>query len=199
MCARRAVSNLSSLSSSLSPFGSIYKNLCFAHCSPQLTVKLQTAKMFIKALLVAFAVGLVLATDEKLADTKAEILLVDDIEKYKEEHPGVVLVELDKPTQQPRVGIRYTLGNRIGGDGLVAQKSDYTSYAGPRDVQLVLTYPTSGSGAVVTYVQVDVNQSTNLGRGYVAAGGIGQRFIQVVIEARGTTYFQYNALIYGRY
>lgn len=60
-----------------------------------------------------------------------------------------------------------------------------------------LSYPASGVGAVITYVQVIVNQSSNSGKGYVIAGGIGQRFIHLVIEAHSTSYFSYNSQIYG--
>lgn len=140
--------------------------------------------------------NLIAAAD--IQKTKTQVILVDDIEEYRKEHPEAELIPLAKPAPQPRAGIRYTLGWRQTGDRLVAQKSDFTSYSGPRDVQLVLTYPSSGTGSVVTYVQIEVNQSTNEGRGYVSAGGIGQRFIQIVIEAKSTTYFEYNAQIYGR-
>lgn len=40
-------------------------------------------------------------------------------------------------------------------------------------------------------------QSTNLGQGYVTSGGIGQRQITIVIEAKSTMYFKYNAQIFG--
>jgi len=62
---------------------------------------------------------------------------------------------------------------------------------------LTLQYPTSGTGAVLTFIRVTVDQSTNIGQGYVVAGGIGQRAIIIVIEAYSTTYFNYVAEIYG--
>lgn len=40
-------------------------------------------------------------------------------------------------------------------------------------------------------------QSTNIGQARVIGGGIGQRQISVVIEARSTLYFAYRAAIFG--
>jgi hypothetical protein len=79
----------------------------------------------------------------------------------------------------------------------VAQKSENQSWPTLQDVQLVLTYPQSGSGAVVTYVIVTVNQNSAAGRGYITGGGVGQRYIQIVIEGQSTSYFNYSAQIYG--
>lgn len=153
-------------------------------------------KFIVVLICVIFAASTAYAS---ISTCKTEIVLVDDIEDYKKDNPEVELEALEVPLPQPRVGIRYTLGFRQADDKLVAQKSDFTSYAGPRDVQLVLTYPSNGGqGSIVTFVQVEVNQSTNKGRGYVSSGGIGKRSIQIVIEAKKTTYFEYNASIYGR-
>lgn len=129
---------------------------------------------------------------------QASVVLVDDINEFKAAHPDVQLIELVRAENQARASIRYTLGARVAGDTLVAKKSDFASYATPQNVKLTLTYPTSGTGAVVTHVLVDVQQSSTLGRGYVTGGGIGQRYIQIVIEAQATTYFGYSAYIYGR-
>lgn len=130
---------------------------------------------------------------------KSEIVLVDDIEEYRRDHPGVELYEMEKPVQQPGVGIRYTLGTRQPGDEVVAEESDHLMYETHRDVELVTNYPSSAgeTGAIVTYIQIDVNQDTKKGRGFVAAGGIGQRRIQVIIEALHTKYFEHHTLIYG--
>lgn len=40
-------------------------------------------------------------------------------------------------------------------------------------------------------------QSTNLGNVYVIGGGIGQRRIDIVIEAKHTVFWRYRASIYG--
>lgn len=85
----------------------------------------------------------------------------------------------------------------IPGDRLVANLSERNQWSQPQDVTFTLTYPKTGLGAVITYVQIDVNQSTNVGRGFVVAGGLGQRNIKVVIEAKGTTYFEQHSQIFG--
>lgn len=40
-------------------------------------------------------------------------------------------------------------------------------------------------------------QSSFLGQAYIVAGGVGQRQIAIVIEARQTLYFSYRASIFG--
>lgn len=83
------------------------------------------------------------------------------------------------------------------GDRLVSTQTDGKQWPTLQDVTLSLAYPQSGVGAVVTYVQVIVKQSSNLGKGYVVSGGIGQRFIHLMIEAYSTTYFNYSVQIFG--
>lgn len=48
------------------------------------------------------------------------------------------------------------------GDGLVASDSNQASWGTAQDVKTALNYPKSGVGAVVTYVQIDVEQ-VNIG------------------------------------
>jgi len=63
---------------------------------------------------------------------------------------------------------------------------------------LSIKYPVSGTGAVVTFVQVLITQDNGTtGRGYVVAGGIGSRYIQLIVEAWNTAYIRYDILIYG--
>uniref|UniRef100_A0A023EG78 Putative secreted salivary protein n=1 Tax=Aedes albopictus TaxID=7160 RepID=A0A023EG78_AEDAL len=103
------------------------------------------------------------------------------------------------PGQDGKVGqqLVYTLGQRVAGDRLVSTQTDGKQWPTLQDVTLSLAYPQSGVGAVVTYVQVIVKQSSNLGKGYVVSGGIGQRFIHLMIEAYSTTYFNYSVQIFG--
>ncbi|XP_001664091.2 uncharacterized protein LOC5578882 [Aedes aegypti] len=147
--------------------------------------------------LFALAFGVAIASaEEKHLQIDAKIEVVQDIAAFKAAHPelDVVPLEVARSTRQQIV---YTLGNRLSGDRLVGTSQDGTSWSSLQDVTLNLRYPQAGSGAVVSYVQVVVNQSSNQGRGYVVSGGIGQRYIQLVIEAYSTSYFQYNAQIYG--
>lgn len=66
-----------------------------------------------------------------------------------------------------------------------------------RDVNTNLHYPLNGVGAVITYLEVTCDQSSFLGQAFIVSGGIGQRQIAIVIEARQTLYFSYRAAIFG--
>ncbi|XP_062539730.1 uncharacterized protein LOC134207811 [Armigeres subalbatus] len=103
------------------------------------------------------------------------------------------------PSPSDKVGqqLIYTLGQRVAGDRLVSTKSENKQWPTLQDVTLSLSYPQSGVGAIVTYVQVIVKQSSATGKGYVVSGGIGQRFIHLMIEAYSTTYFNYSVQIFG--
>lgn len=152
-------------------------------------------KVFVVFAIVGLSVSSATEYPERL---NASVVVVKDINVFKASNPDVQLIALERSNRnQERAGIRYTLGKRVAGDRLAATLSDFVSYATPQNVKLTLTYPTSGTGAVVTHVLVDVQQSSNVGKGYVVQGGIGQRFIQIVIEAQSTTYFGYSSYIYG--
>lgn len=86
---------------------------------------------------------------------------------------------------------------RLSGDRLVAQNADVYSYPARNDVSLQLTYPETGAGAIVTFVEIICTQDNSDGIAYVVAGGIGQRFISVVIEAQQTENFAYQAQYFG--
>lgn len=130
-------------------------------------------------------------------NVSATVLVVDDIERYKLQNPRVVLQEIPRSPIQPRVGIQYTIGT-IGSSRLVAQKTDSAFYSTANDVVLTLQYPASGGiGAIVAFVNINVNQDNYLGGAYIAAGGIGYRYITIIVEAKSTRYFQYQAYIYG--
>lgn len=81
---------------------------------------------------------------------------------------------------------------------VVANGSDKKRYSVPQNVTTTLTYPSSGgNGAYLTFIQVNCEQSSNIGQAYVTSGGVNQHFIQIVIEARVTNYFNYAAFFYG--
>lgn len=86
------------------------------------------------------------------------------------------------------------------GDSLQATDSHQAQWGSPQNVRSTLKYPRAGIsiGAYVTYVQIDIEQSTNLGRAYFIEGGIGQRRATIIIEAEQTLYYSYRAYIYGR-
>ncbi|XP_058064185.1 uncharacterized protein LOC131213952 [Anopheles bellator] len=171
---------------------------------------MQRGLVALGALAVVLALGGVICTP--LADTgpASEALLVGSLEfgpsaadgtlRSSNQAAGQVLesTQLDRSDAVAnRHQIVYTLGGRRPGDRLVGLSSDSKFWSTAQDVKLDLQYPQAGVGAVVTYVEVTVDQSSQAGTGYVVAGGIGQRFVRLVIEAYGTQHFTYTAAIYG--
>uniref|UniRef100_A0A182W4R3 Uncharacterized protein n=1 Tax=Anopheles minimus TaxID=112268 RepID=A0A182W4R3_9DIPT len=137
------------------------------------------------------------------SSVQVSIETIPDLEAFRKAHPDLQIVPLTaraanvKEADSTRQLITYTVGTHSSGERLVGMASNQQSWATPQDVKLDLQYPTAGVGAVVTYVEVVVNQSSPTGRGYIVSGGVGQRNIRIMIEAYGTLYFNYNAAIYG--
>ncbi|XP_030379148.1 uncharacterized protein LOC115627565 [Scaptodrosophila lebanonensis] len=128
------------------------------------------------------------------------ILVVKDLREFAAKHPGLKMERLVKAPAKGRAGtqtVRYVLGTRVSGDRLVAQGADVYAYPARKDVSLQLTYPEAGVGAIVTYVEVICTQDSSDGNAFVVAGGIGQRFISIVLEASQTENFSYQAQYYG--
>lgn len=69
----------------------------------------------------------------------------------------------------------------------------------PRDAQQIFEYPDVPPGAIVTYVQINIEQEGNAGRAYVINGGIGQRRIVIGVEAYATRIFGHELFIFGIY
>ncbi|XP_068157722.1 uncharacterized protein [Drosophila tropicalis] len=128
-----------------------------------------------------------------------DITVVKDVRAFAAKHPGLKMQRLTKhpEARSSTQSVRYSLGARISGDRLVAQGADVFTYPSVKDVSLQLTYPESGTGAVVTYVELICSQDNTEGNAYVVAGGIGQRFISIVLEANQTKNFSYQAQYYG--
>lgn len=84
------------------------------------------------------------------------------------------------------------------GDVVVANVSNKKKWAQPQNVTTTLSYPSSGGqGAFLTYILINCEQSSNLGRAYVTSGGVQQHYVQIVIESQVTTYFNYASFFYG--
>lgn len=154
------------------------------------------------AILIALILTTTLAlvtSKEQLAPIEARIEIVPDIATFKTTNPGIELIplEITKNTHQQLV---YTVGTRVDGDRLVASDSENLSWSTVHGVIMNVRYPQSSSGtpaAVVSYVEVVVDQSSDEGRAYVIEGGVGQRNIAFVVEAHSTTYFNFKAEVYG--
>ncbi|KAG4079327.1 hypothetical protein HA402_008019 [Bradysia odoriphaga] len=91
----------------------------------------------------------------------------------------------------------YTLGARIAGDNLVGHSAKNQTWPTQQHVSVTLNYPTSGVGKQITFVRIQIDQSSNSGRAYVVSGGLHQRSIAIVVEAFTTYYLNYDAQIYG--
>ncbi|XP_055912824.1 uncharacterized protein LOC129946600 [Eupeodes corollae] len=127
-----------------------------------------------------------------------DVSIVHDIQNFARSHPGTKIIPMKKEESMGRTqSVRYTLGGRVSGDSLVAQGTDTFSYAAPNDLNLQLSYPENGTGAIVTFVELVAIQNNNLGNAYVVSGGIGQRSISIIIEAQETDYFSYKAQYFG--
>lgn len=147
---------------------------------------------------LATAQHTIIRADSDQTSTAVRIDLIDDIEAFRAANANIKVTPLEQiKSNDVRQQIIYAQGQRIAGDSLVSTNSESKQWPRLQDVTMNLSYPASGVGAVITYVQVIVNQSSNSGKGYVIAGGIGQRFIHLVIEAHSTSYFSYNSQIYG--
>ncbi|EDV99594.1 uncharacterized protein LOC6564732 [Drosophila grimshawi] len=132
-------------------------------------------------------------------DVQRQIVVVKNVRDFAAEHPGLKLQRLQKQPAGRMSGqsVRYTLGARVSGDRLVAQGADVFSYPAQKDVSVQLTYPESGAGSIVTFVELICTQDNSEGNAYVVAGGIGQRFISIVVEAKQTNSFGYQAQYFG--
>jgi hypothetical protein len=133
-------------------------------------------------------------------DSRFEVKVIKNITEFRNANPSLKIVEMkSSKAVTPRLSqIIYTLGTRYSGDRLVGADSGWNAYPNKQNIELRVWYPTSGVGAIVNFVQVIVSQDTGTsGRGYVVYGGIGQRNIQVLIEAWNTAYIDYRYSIYG--
>jgi len=93
---------------------------------------------------------------------------------------------------------QFKFGNRAYGDRVVAIDGRNLTYTRMQDIKTNMTYPKSGIGRRLTYITIDVNQTSNFGQAYVIRGGIGKNFIGIIVEAYRTLYFNYRATFYGK-
>ncbi|GAB0096349.1 hypothetical protein DMENIID0001_118410 [Sergentomyia squamirostris] len=126
------------------------------------------------------------------AEIPAEVIAVENIADFLSENPGLEVVEL-KAEQRAQIR-RYTLGQRVSGDRLQAVSRGSFTWPTLHNAAATVRF----SGAIVSHVRVTVQQTSNLGRVYTISGGIGQRAIAFVIEARSTKQFIFTAEIFGR-
>ncbi|KAL9872640.1 uncharacterized protein LOC119637690 [Glossina fuscipes] len=128
------------------------------------------------------------------------VLVVQNIEGLLENHSALRVMPLQKQRKSSPVwAVRYMLGIKGENDHLLAQLADASDYPAKKDVSVDLLYTEKGgTGDILTYIEIDTLQDTQEGNAHVVSGGIGQRSIHIVLEAKQTERFSYNAHFYGR-
>lgn len=88
---------------------------------------------------------------------EANLEFVDNINDFKTNNPQLLLLPLNK-VNNGKQGIMYTVGQRVAGDHLISTLAENNNWGSLQNVALTLTYPKSGYGNIVSYVQVNINQ-----------------------------------------
>lgn len=88
---------------------------------------------------------------------EANLEFVDNINDFKTNNPQLLLFPLNK-VNNGKQGIIYTVGQRVAGDHLISTLAESNNWGSLQNVALTLTYPKSGYGNIVSYVQVNINQ-----------------------------------------
>lgn len=151
--------------------------------------------------IIAFAVlyfVVVYAAEVQVKTAEVKVEVVKSIQEYLQANPNVTITEM-KIDRQARLNQNwYTLGGRQSGDRLLAIDNGWAQYPSKQNLELTIWYPTSGVGAILTYIQILLTQDNGTyGRGYVVSGGIGQRYVRIVVEAWNTAYIRYDYSLYG--
>lgn len=151
-----------------------------------------------KSILIFLTFLVVAQAAEDFKSSSATVQVIEDIEKFRKTNPNVTITELELNRNTRLNQNWYTLGGRQVNDRLVAIDGGWAQYPSKQNLELRIWYPINGAGAIITFVQILINQdSGTFGRGYVVSGGIGQRNIQVLVEAWNTAYIRYDYQIYG--
>ncbi|XP_059609434.1 uncharacterized protein LOC132256870 [Phlebotomus argentipes] len=137
-----------------------------------------------------------LDTEDDDLDKQVHILSVERMSDFVSKNPKA---ELEMMTMYSgyRGQLSYSIGARISGDRLVGTAANHQSWPRPQNVAIEIKYPSRGVGALVTYVSLNITQSTNLGQAYITKGGVHQRNITIVVESYGTTFVNYVCNIFG--
>ncbi|XP_055921130.1 uncharacterized protein LOC129952537 [Eupeodes corollae] len=110
------------------------------------------------------------------------------------------LIQVARRSKNGNEALRYTFGTRdYSKDKIVSQGSGWQSFSMPKNIQLRLDYPSRGNGALVTFVEIDVQQSSKNGRAYILSGGTNKREIEIMVEGKATSYLKYSYKVYGIY
>ncbi|KAH8302927.1 hypothetical protein KR044_012032 [Drosophila immigrans] len=147
--------------------------------------------------------GAVLPDQEAIAEPKVHILNEAQMAKFKSENPDAVKlnreVTIQGRTDYDLYVLKWTLGARQSGDSSVyTVYNDIMWFDQASNPQLVVTYPKTGSGKIVTYVSIQIKQSSVFGEAYISAGGIGKRNIEFYVLGINTHFWAWDINIYGK-
>lgn len=93
---------------------------------------------------------------------------------------------------------RYEAGRRVVGDYSVYNETISRSYGKVVNASIKYDYPRYGLGKNVTFVQIQVQQSSPISNAYIYKGGIGQRFIGFNVTGTNTNFLNATFYIYGK-
>lgn len=80
----------------------------------------------------------------------------------------------------------------------MAQASASETFPSPVDVTDTLNYPLNPPGGTITYLEILIEQSPNTyTKTIVTGGGLGQRTLNLTIQAFATSLFAQRTRIYG--
>ncbi|XP_013118475.2 uncharacterized protein LOC106095721 [Stomoxys calcitrans] len=74
---------------------------------------------------------------------------------------------------------------------------DRTTWATPHNVELTLNCPPNGQGPTIAYAEINFTVTTTNVNCLVTAGGVGYNFIQMKVNAFGTTLLDYTDTFYN--
>lgn len=105
--------------------------------------------------------------------------------------------KVNKHFDQPKV-LKNLFALWCAGDAVVSIVNADYSYNTKMNLQFNLFYPPTGrNAALINYVMIRVQQYSSIGKAYIISGGVNKRHISIVLEANATTYFTYDASMYG--
>lgn len=150
-------------------------------------------------LLVTCAVASVLTNNHMAVAVPTKVKLLKDVDKFVRAKPDATITKFDTPRKgRDKHTKHYVKGERVPGDRLVLYETDSFSFESLQSVAVPVIYPIdSDYGAVVSYVNVSVNQTSELGDAFFVYGGIGEREIGFIISAVDTNKLSYIVEIYG--
>ncbi|KAL7734692.1 hypothetical protein ACLKA6_010986 [Drosophila palustris] len=167
--------------------------------------------MLLKSLLLLCCLVLIqgAAVPEQDESPAPIVHILNDVQmaKFLSENPDAIKLNREVKQIESRsartdydlYGLTWTLGSRQTGDATVYAIAEpiqwFDDYYNPL---LTVQYPTSGSGKIVTYVSIFVQQSSPLGEAYVIEGGIGQRNIKFYVQGYFTHFWSWDIKIYGK-